>query len=409
MKSGLSALNLTMAHIYANLALQEMLGSIERPDEFVDRLVAIADGFGIVLAPAMVEDALANAGRRGAAETTARCPPPYWLPYRADSSTIGLDFEWCWFGRAPLTDPFFGDSVRRMSNRPFGRLSRMRTSLSALDARSEDTPRRTPDGFIFHLSRSGSTLASQMLAAMPHHLVISEAQPIEATVCWANSAGIPFAEANAALQSVIAALGRDRSGSFRRYFVKLDAWHALSLPLFRRAFPGVPWMFIYRDPVEVLVSHALSAGMHMVPGLIPDLVADALEGAAASLPDYQARSLGRIMAAALDGLKLGGGLLVNYRDIVSAMTSEVPRHFGFTPNGDELEAMIRASQRDAKNPARIFVDDQASKRAAARHDVLAAARASAVEPYRNLERARWQNASSKAGAAIDSVGLPVKR
>ena len=32
-----------------------------------------------------------------------------------------------------------------------------------------------PTGFIFHLARCGSTLVSQMLAALPEHIVLSEA------------------------------------------------------------------------------------------------------------------------------------------------------------------------------------------------------------------------------------------
>ena len=33
-----------------------------------------------------------------------------------------------------------------------------------------------------------------------------------------------------------------------------DALPSKQLPLFRAAFPKTPWIFIYRDPVEVMVS-----------------------------------------------------------------------------------------------------------------------------------------------------------
>src|SRR5438874_313448 len=39
-----------------------------------------------------------------------------------------------------------------------------------------------PSGLIFHMSRCGSTLVSQMLAALPANIVVSEAPPIDAIV-----------------------------------------------------------------------------------------------------------------------------------------------------------------------------------------------------------------------------------
>jgi hypothetical protein len=52
---------------------------------------------------------------------------------------------------------------------------------------------------------------------------------------------------------MISALGQARSEVPDRYLIKLDAWHIRRLPLFRAAFPDVPWIFTYRDPAEVLV------------------------------------------------------------------------------------------------------------------------------------------------------------
>jgi hypothetical protein len=57
---------------------------------------------------------------------------------------------------------------------------------------------------------------------------------------------------------MVAALGQARAGE-TRLFLKLDCWHMRDLPLFRRAFPNTPWVFLYRDPVEVLVSHPAGA------------------------------------------------------------------------------------------------------------------------------------------------------
>ena len=68
---------------------------------------------------------------------------------------------------------------------------------------------------------------------------------------------------------MVAAFGRRRGGRERHYFIKLDSWHTLALPLFRRAFPSVPWVFLYRDPVEVLVSQMRQRGAQTVAEIIP--------------------------------------------------------------------------------------------------------------------------------------------
>ncbi len=99
---------------------------------------------------------------------------------------------------------------------------------------------------------------------------------------------------------MVAAFGRKRSGRERHYVVKLDCWHTLALPLFRRAFPDVPWVFLYRDPVEVLVSQMRQRGMQMVPQYLPPGFYGIADTDATMDEDYCARVLGVICRAALD-------------------------------------------------------------------------------------------------------------
>src|SRR2546430_2644461 len=126
-----------------------------------------------------------------------------------------------------------------------------------------------PSGFIFHMSRCGSTLLTQMLAALAHNIVISEASPIDAVVRAPHVRPALSDDQHALwLRWMIGALGQPRSGNERHYFIKLDCWHTLALPLFRRAFPDVPWGFLYRDPVEVLVSQLRMPGPQIIPRML---------------------------------------------------------------------------------------------------------------------------------------------
>ena len=57
------------------------------------------------------------------------------------------------------------------------------------------------------------------------------------------------------LQDVFYLMSRTNRMEKRRVLFKMTPTGGLNLPLFQAAFPHVPWIFLYRDPVEVLMSH----------------------------------------------------------------------------------------------------------------------------------------------------------
>ena len=54
---------------------------------------------------------------------------------------------------------------------------------------------------------------------------------------------------------MVSALGQERLGRETNYFIKFDSPTILALTFIRRVFSEVPWIFLYRDPEEVLISH----------------------------------------------------------------------------------------------------------------------------------------------------------
>jgi len=316
-------------------------------------------------------------------------PGPGWLPVAVTPARGELMVDWAHFGGARLVEPFFEDSLRIARRRPINRLLRRRTALSALVSGQPADAGTVPAGLIFHMSRCGSTLAAQMLAAVPGHVVVSEAPPLDAVVQIAQRRGdLPIAERVALVRAMAAALGRTGSRA-RACFIKLDSWHTLALPLFRLAFPDTPWLFLYRDPVEVLVSHARMRGLQTVPGVMDDILGIAgPEGATSEA--HVARVLARICAAVIEHHHLGGGLLVDYRDLPEAMESRVLPHFGITPDADARAAMRKAAARDAKRPTLSFARDIEDKQRAATASLRAAAAAHLAEPYRRLDAIRRQ-------------------
>ncbi|WP_337846096.1 sulfotransferase [Sphingomonas sp.] len=381
--------------VLASPALQARLGQHEDPAAFAHEVRSIADMLGLDPDAALTTladpgpDPLGISRFEAAPVTLDRWPATGWLPVRAVPGAAGPAFDWAWFGDRRLSEPLFEDSVIRMASRPLSRILRTRTDLAALIAGAADAQLPAPDGLVFHMSRCGSTLVAQMLAAVPQHIVASEAAPVDAVVQWALTAGAPTAQQVAALQAIVAAIGRRRAGDATRYFLKLDAWHVLALPLFRAAFPATPWIFLYRDPGEVMVSHMAMPGMHFSAGMAPGIAPDpGSTPAITSIEDQGAAVLARYLDAATAQAEDPSGMLVNYAELTAAMESRIPAHFGFTPSATERAAMLTATQRYSKAPDQAYADDRARKRAAVTPAIAAAITRHLSAPYDRIEVAR---------------------
>jgi hypothetical protein len=240
------------------------------------------------------------------------------------------------------------------------------------------------------MSRCGSTLVSQTLAALPSNLVVSEASPIDTVVQASQWRPDLDAQRHAAwLNAIVGAFGQQRGGDERRYFVKLDCWHTLALPLFRRAFPAVPWVFLYRDPVEVLASQMSQPGTQMLPsGIGPNLYGIERSYGPGTAEDYYARVLAKVCAPVLRHYGEGGGLLVNYRELPEALFTAILPHFGVTGDEADRAAMIEATRYDAKSPGMAFTPDSEVKQRGASAATRAAAERWLRDLYRRLEALR---------------------
>lgn len=275
-----------------------------------------------------------------------------WTPIRVDWEGGRPAVDWCHMEGMEFTEPFFDETVRRALRHPFRLLFRRRTDIDAVGRFVADRPGLVPAGFIFHMSRCGSTLVSQMLDAVPEHLVVSEAGPIDSVLRARSSVpALPDGQRAAWLRWMLAALGQPRNHNQRRSFVKFDAWSTLELPLIRAAFPEVPWIFVYRDPVEVLVSHNRRRGAHVIPGVLPVLPHP---HEPMSLVEYAARVLARICEAALDMLPDPVATFVDYRSLPGFVLEELPAQWSLPLAEGAIARMAARAERDGHNPAVTF-------------------------------------------------------
>lgn len=339
-----NALDRFHAAVMADPAAQQMLAEQYDPAQFEVRALEYAAARGIALT---VDALFTHAPRSG-----QDWPDAAWLPVALSASGV----DWVHFASTKPDQPFFEDSVRAVASRPFNRLFRYRTPLEGFIANAP-AALPMPRGLIFHMSRCGSTLVAQMLGAAPGNVALAEASPLDSA--------IPFG--SQVLCATAAALGRGHAN----YFLKTDAWHTRSLPLIRRAFPKIPWIFLYRNPVEVLASHARMPGRHVAPGIVP-----ALDGLAPGTHgmDHAARILALLCEAAVENYAEGGGLLVNHTELPDAVFTRILPHFGVTPSVEDRALMRQAGARDAKAPSEIFRPDSTAKRQEGSEDIHIATR-----------------------------------
>lgn len=313
-----------------------------------------------------------------------------WTPVRVAPRQGRLAVDWCHTDGIHFDDPFFDQTVERCFRHPFRLLFTAETTVDQLVERSRRHPGLAPAGLVFHGSRCGSTLVAQMLGRVPTTLSLSGPGPVD-SILRAPSLlpGVTAADQVDWLRAVVSALTQPRRPEHRLAVVKLDAWAVLYLPLVRAAFPGVPWAFVYRDPVEVLVSHIGRRGFHMVPGTLPAPALGLAEGEAEALApeEFVAHVLGRLYEAGLAGHEPGRSLLVNHRDLPGAVGA-IAVHFGVDVDATGRAAMEDAAGRDAKNPAFPYTDDRAAKRAAASPALIDAVARRVAPAYQALERAR---------------------
>jgi hypothetical protein len=287
-----------------------------------------------------------------------------WLPIRLFWQGHQPAVDWCFLGQTRFREPFFDQTISRVVQRPFNLLFRHQTPIDWVGEINATLPGLTPTGFIFHMSRCRSTLVAQMLAALGRCLVISEA-PLFDFVFRDHAQAGPISDEQRVqwLRWVIGALGQRRDSQHQHFFIKFDSWHVLHLKLIRQAFPEVPWIFLFREPLEILASHQRQPAAQMYPGLIPPRLLGLTWSELAGMPadEYCARVLAAICQAALAQPTEGQARFINYAELPGAVQKVLVPFFKMNCSPDELRALHRAAEWDAKEPSVRFSAEQAVK------------------------------------------------
>jgi hypothetical protein len=171
-------------------------------------------------------------------------------------------------------------------------------------------------------------------------------------------ASVTVEESREWVRALILALGRPRRHTEIGYVIKFTSFHLFHLPLIRTAFPGTPWMFVFRDPISVMRSVLGSPTGFMRMQATPSEAARYLglpPAAIAALPreEYLARFLARMLRFVLthcSEAEIDRVRFVNYEWLPEAIWNEVSPFLGVSLSMKEKAAMRQLSLAYSKDP-----------------------------------------------------------
>lgn len=317
-----------------------------------------------------------------------------WLPIRIFAENEQVFVEWLFIGETRFVEPFHDDTLNIILRNPFNQLFRQKTPIEFLGKLYEQKRGIEPNGFIFHVSRCGSTLVSQMFAALEKNIVISEASVID-KIIRADSYFPTVSEEQKItwLRWLFSALSQKRFPNEENFIVKFDSWSVLSLALIEKAFPDVPWIFMYRNPVEVIVSNLRQPGAQMIPGAIAEIFPNLnlFEILQFPIEERFARTIAAFSKTALENTASKNGKLINYNQLPKAVTDEIYRHFNLLFDEEEIALMHQKANFNAKSPQEKFNPDSAAKRTEANENAVKFADELVIPLYEKLENIRLKS------------------
>jgi hypothetical protein len=304
--------------------------------------------------------------------------------------------RWMDMSGVSFAEPFFQQTVERAKADGSSRRE-LFTEFDVLLQLEKQLDSVQPAGFIFHSSRCGSTLVANACRAVNNSIVLSEANTIDKLIARfiTDPGDVKTSLYSVFLRGVVHALAQHRTGNEEHLFIKFSCCSFAEIERIRRIWPNVPWLFLYRDPVETIVSNLKDVPpwlldndrrvLASIVGATPGEVADM------HLEELCARTIGSLFSTAHRHVN-EKSMLLNYKQLSVPVISSVLNFFKVSPSTAELESIERASQVYSKETAgtRAFVLDTDAKQKLASGAVREAAAKWATEPYELLEQKRLE-------------------
>lgn len=263
-------------------------------------------------------------------------PIQNWFPFLINVKRRMV--KWIDLGSRPLSEPFLHQTVARVQRSAEPRPIRT-TRLQALRRSREEL---VPSGFIFHMSRCGSTLLANSLKQAGAATVVSEPQPMSALLGTLNETGHPDSlhQMDGLLKGLVRSLGHRHTGKETSFVLKFSSWQLLHLAVIRKLWPTVPVLLLVREPLEVAVSclerkPGWMGWKECIPGFVSQHInISSREGSSLSDPEFCARMLGATLREA-EKQSRDGCTLLDYKELNAQKALDIAELFRIPLTGAE--------------------------------------------------------------------------
>lgn len=288
-------------------------------------------------------------------------PLQNWIPYKLTHTNNQIQCHWLNTFDKAFNDPFFDETIAackglNRQNPPIASVS----NLTVLEDWAHSLNYVNPTAFIFHISRCGSTLVSQLLGMDEQNIALAEVPFFDDILRLPyKNEGIDKTETERLLKAALKFYGKQRTGNEKNLFVKTDSWHILFYDQLRKLYPDTPFILLYRSPDEVFNSHTKQRGIHAVPGLIEAQLfgLEQLEVLNMDQNIYLAKVLERYLSLYLEiAQKDKLSLLLNYNEGILMMIEKISTFTNTTISETVLLKMKERSGYHSKHPNQIFTE-----------------------------------------------------
>lgn len=284
-----------------------------------------------------------------------------WIPYKLRIEQQEWLFEWLYVEGKRFTEPFFDETIGKCKSLKENS-KRMRTVCDYESLIWQESTVKTikPTAIIFHVSRCGSTLLSQLLGINENWISLSEIplfdEILRASYKYPHVTETAIKEA---LKASISLVGKRRYANEECLFVKTDSWHLFFYKIYRELYPDVPFVFLYRSPDEVIRSHRRLRGMQAVPGLIePEIFGFSKnEIPYTDLDGYMAQVLIKYQQKFLEIAEIDTHThFINYNEGGVAMIQTLLRAANLTVDQETYQKIVERSSYHSKFPDKPFAE-----------------------------------------------------
>lgn len=311
--------------------------------------------------------------------------PSHWIPIALSTENGEPVVDWADIGPTEFAEPFFDDTIRQWRDGGSARVSRTRLeNLTALA--TDELP--SPRAVIFHSSRCGFSLTTRMLSEIAAMQVIAEPAPVNSFLLECTTQLDRTTQVRA-LRSLGKLIGRPREPRQGPYVLKTSSWNIRYHALFRDAFPGVPMVWIHRNPAHILASLLRKpAGWMDVQHdqILPHALfgISARDAAYMTRTEYCVRALASMFAAASSAVE-NAMLVLNYAELPDAVWTRLLPFLGIGVDPTSVIRMRHIAKFDAKSGRPVRFEQSHSQLP---HDAKALLDQSVSQLYEKTENLR---------------------